>query len=100
MQGTAQYAPLAVCGAVGTPLYRAYANLYDQVKCDGVVTRLAILTPIGAGTATSPSSVQVVMAYDRMGNQREVFNTQQAPEQPFVDCRALRLLICYCSECD
>ena len=82
VQGKANYAPLAVCGGVGTALYRAYANLYDQVKCDGVVTRLAILTPIGAGTATSPASCQVVMAYDRMGNQREVFNTQQAPEQP------------------
>ena len=84
VQGTSRYAPLAVCGAVATPLYRAYANLYDQVKCDGVVTRLAILTPIGAGTSTSPSSVQVVMAYDRMGCQREVFNTAQDPEEPLT----------------
>ena len=87
MQGTSRYAPLAVCGAVATPLYRAYANLYDQVKCDGVVTRLAILTPIGAGTSTSPSSVQVVMAYDRMGCQREVFNTAQDPEEPLTTAK-------------
>ena len=87
VQGKANYAPLAVCGGVGTALYRAYANLYDQVKCDGVVTRLAILTPIGAGTATSPASCQVVMAYDRMGNQREVFNTQQAPETPMTTAK-------------
>lgn len=84
VQGTSQYAPLAVCGAVATPLYRAYANLYDQVKCDGVVTRLAILTPVGAGTSSSPASVQVVMAYDRMGCQREVFNTAQDPEEPMT----------------
>ncbi|BDI21093.1 capsid protein [Hudisavirus sp.] len=82
VSGAANRAPLAVCGAVGTPLYRAYANLYDQVKCDGVVTRLAILTPIGAGTNVSPASVQVVMAYDRMGCQREVFNNPLAPQQP------------------
>ena len=61
--------PHGCCAAVQTPLYNAYANLYDQVKCDGVVTRFSILTAIGG---TTMPAVQVVMAYDRYGNFNEV----------------------------
>ena len=48
-------APLAVAAAVNMPLYAAYANLYDQVKCDGVMTigvttRAGKNTPIGIAT--------------------------------------------------
>lgn len=65
--------PGAVCSAVATPLYRAYTNLYDQVKCDGVVSRLSIVSPIGSGA--NISALQVVMAYDRMGTANETLNT-------------------------
>ena len=64
----------ASCGAVSSQLYRAYTGLYDQVKCDGVVTKISIVTAIGAGGIPA---VQVVTAYDRMGNQSEVLNTAQ-----------------------
>ena len=72
--------PYGMSSGVVTGLYRAYANLYDQVKCDGVVTRLSILTPIGS---SSTPAVQVVIAYDRLGNCLEVLNntgTTIAPE--------------------
>ena len=62
--------PYGVCGAVSSPLYRAYTGLYDQVKCDGVVSRISIVTAIG----TSIPAVQVVTAYDRMGTRKEVLN--------------------------
>ncbi|ASU55898.1 putative capsid protein [Hudisavirus sp.] len=61
--------PRGCCSAVQTPLYNAYAQLYDQVKCDGVVTRFSILTAIGG---TTMPAIQVVMAYDRYGNRNEV----------------------------
>ena len=48
------------------PLYAAYANLYDQVKCDGVVTTLSVVSPIGSG-AGALSALQVIVAYDRQG---------------------------------
>ena len=48
--------------------------MYDQVKCDGVVTKISIVTAIGAGGIPA---VQVVTAYDRMGTQSEVTNTVQ-----------------------
>lgn len=70
--------PYGMCGAVSTALYRAYANLYDQVKCDGVVTRLSILTAIGSSTTPA---IQVVMAYDRLGSHREVINNPSSPNE-------------------
>lgn len=62
--------PNGVCGAVSSPLYRAYTGLYDQVKCDGVVSRISIVTAIGSAIP----AVQVVTAYDRMGTRDEVLN--------------------------
>lgn len=64
--------PQGKASACATPLYNAYTNLYDQVKCDGVVTRLSIVSPIGAGTAAAASALQVIVAYDRMGTSSEV----------------------------
>ncbi|ASU55894.1 putative capsid protein [Hudisavirus runais] len=66
-------APLAVCGAVSQNLYLAYTNLYDQVKCDGVVSNLSVVTPIGGTGATA--ALQVVMAYDRAGTREELLNS-------------------------
>ena len=63
--------PFGVCGAVSSPLYRAYTGLYDQVKCDGVVSRISIVTAIGSAIP----AVQVVTAYDRMGTRKEVLNS-------------------------
>ena len=62
--------PRGVCGAVAQPLYAAYVGLYDQVKCDGVVSNLSVVTPIG-GTG-GLNALQVIMAYDRFGCQNEV----------------------------
>ena len=73
--------PSGMCGAVSTGLYRAYANLYDQVKCDGVVTRLSILTAIGSSTTPA---IQVVMAYDRLGSYREVINKPASPSESSI----------------
>lgn len=64
------FAPRAVCAATGQNLYQAYVNLYDQVKCDGVVSNVSIVTPIGG--AGSLNALQVIMAYDRCGTQREL----------------------------
>jgi len=63
--------PYGVCAAVSSPLYRAYTGLYDQVKCDGVVSRISLVTAIGA---SGLPAVQVVSAYDRLGNKNEVRN--------------------------
>ena len=63
--------PYGVCSAVSSALYRAYTRLYDQVKCEGVVSRISLVTAIGAGGLPA---VQVVSAYDRMGNKNEVLN--------------------------
>jgi len=63
-------APRAVAGAVAQNLYVAYVGLYDQVKCDGVVSNLSVVTPIGG--AGGLNAIQVIMAYDRMGNQKEL----------------------------
>jgi len=63
--------PYGVCSAVSSPLYRAYTGLYDQVKCDGVVSRISMVTAIGA---SGLPAVQVVSAYDRLGNKNEVRN--------------------------
>ncbi|ASU55896.1 putative capsid protein [Hudisavirus sp.] len=67
-------APYGRCGAVATPLYRAYTSLYDQVKCDGVVTNLSVVSPIGGGSGAAASALQVIVAYDRQGNFNEVLN--------------------------
>ena len=71
-------APLAVAAAVNMPLYAAYANLYDQVKCDGVMTTLSVVSPIGA-SAGALSALQVIVAYDRQGTKNEVTNAQDLP---------------------
>ena len=68
--------PAGVCSAVSSGLYRAYVGLYDQVKCDGVVSRISMVTAIGAGGLPA---VQVVSAYDRMGNKNEVLNDADIP---------------------
>ena len=60
------------------PLYAAYANLYDQVKCDGVVTTLSVVSPIGSG-AGALSALQVIVAYDRQGTKNEVTNASDLP---------------------
>ena len=72
----ASTSPLAVAAAVNMPLYAAYANLYDQVKCDGVVTTLSVVSPIGSGAL---SALQVIVAYDRQGTKNEVTNAQDLP---------------------
>lgn len=65
-------APSAVAAAVNMPLYAAYTRLYDQVKCDGVVSSLSVVSPIGqAGVA---SALQLIVAYDRTGTRTEVTN--------------------------
>ena len=71
--------PFAMSSGIVTGLYRAYANLYDQVKCDGVVTRLSILTPIGS---SSTPAVQVVIAYDRLGTYQEAMNNTGTSADP------------------
>ena len=63
--------PYGVTSAVSSPLYRAYTGLYDQVKCDGVVSRISLVTAIGG---SGLPAVQVVSAYDRLGNKDEVLN--------------------------
>ena len=62
--------PRAVAAAVAQRLYTAYVNLYDQVKCDGVVSNLSVVTPIGG--AGGLNALQVIMAYDRCGCQNEI----------------------------
>ena len=64
--------PYGVCSAVTSPLYTAYTGLYDQVKCDGVVSKISLVTAIGG---SGLPAVQVVSAYDRLGNKLEVLNT-------------------------
>lgn len=74
-------APRAVAGAVAQRLYNAYVGLYDQVKCDGVVSNLSVVTPIGG--AGGLNAIQVVMAYDRCGTQNEVSNQGITTSQLF-----------------
>ena len=70
-------APLCVCGATASPLYRAYTSLYDQVKCDGVVTAVSVVSPIGAVSGAAAQALQVVLAYDRAGTYAEAANSGQ-----------------------
>ena len=73
--------PRGVAGAVAQRLYTAYVGLYDQVKCDGVVSNLSVVTPIGG--AGGLNAIQVVMAYDRCGTQNEVNNEGITTSQLF-----------------
>lgn len=74
--------PYGVCSAVTSPLYRAYTGLYDQVKCDGVVSRISLVTAIGA---SGLPAVQVVSAYDRLGNKNEVRNVDLVTTSDLFD---------------
>lgn len=65
--------PQCVCSAVGMPLYQAYTGLFDQVKCDGVVTKVAVVSPIGSGAALQ--ALQLLIAYDRQGTINETINS-------------------------
>ena len=68
--------PQCVCSAVGMPLYQAYTGLFDQVKCDGVITKVAVVSPIGAGA--SLQALQLLIAYDRQGTINETINSPAA----------------------
>lgn len=68
--------PQCVCSAVGMPLYQAYTGLFDQVKCDGVMTKVAVVSPIGAGA--SLQALQLLIAYDRQGTINETINSPAA----------------------
>lgn len=63
-----------VCGATSTELYRAYCNLFDQVKCDGVISKVSVTTPIGSSNASVPA-LQIVTSYDRAGSFMEATQT-------------------------
>ena len=62
------------CSAVSSPLYQAYTKLFDQVKCDGVISKIAVTTPVGSSNSAVPA-LQIVTAYDRNGNFREATQT-------------------------
>lgn len=65
--------PQCVCSAVGMPLYQAYTGLFDQVKCDGVITKVAVVSPIGSGATLQ--ALQLLIAYDRQGTINETINS-------------------------
>lgn len=73
-------------GAVGSPLYQAYANLYDSVKCDGVISRISVISPVGGAAGAVSTALTIVTAYDRMGTRREVesSDTVEEDERPTV----------------
>lgn len=73
--------PRGVAAAVAQRLYTAYVNLYDQVKCDGVVSNLSVVTPIGGAGALN--AIQLIVAYDRFGNQNELINDDITTAQLF-----------------
>lgn len=70
--------PTSCCSAVGMPLYQAYCGLFDQVKCDGVITKVAVVSPIGGGAGAALQALQLLIAYDRQGTRLETAN---APAQ-------------------
>ena len=74
--------PTSVCSAVATPLYQAYTRLFDQVKCDGVITKVAVVSPIGGGTGATLQALQLLIAYDRQGTITELENAAPAPGSP------------------
>lgn len=55
------------CPAVTSPLYQAYTSLFDQVKCDGVISKVAVTTPVGSSNSAVPA-LQIVTSYDRNGS--------------------------------
>lgn len=54
------------CSAVTSPLYQTYTKLFDQVKCDGVISKVAVTTPVGSSNSSVPA-LTIVTAYDRQG---------------------------------
>ena len=74
------------------PLYAAYANLYDQVKCDGVVTTLSVVSHTGSG-AGALSALQVIAAYDRQGTKNEVTNASDLPSKITADSFSVTRLL-------
>jgi len=62
-------------GAVGSQLYQAYANLYDSVKCDGVISRISIISPVGGATGAVSTALTILTAYDRLGTKAEITAT-------------------------
>lgn len=73
--------PTCVCSAVGMPLYQAYTGLFDQVKCDGVITKVAVVSPIGGGTGAALTALQLLIAYDRNGTLNETKNAPASAGQ-------------------
>lgn len=63
------------CSATNSPLYQAYTKLFDQVKCDGVISKVAVTTPVGSSNASVPA-LQIVTAYDRNGSLQEAAQIQ------------------------
>ena len=63
-------------GATESPLYRAYCGLFDQVKCDGVISKVSVTTPVGSGNSAVPA-LQIVTAYDRSGTYYEAAQLRQ-----------------------
>ena len=56
------------CPVVTSPLYQAYTRLFDQVKCDGVISKVAVTTPVGSAPVPA---LQIVTSYDRSGTLAE-----------------------------
>lgn len=73
--------PTCVCSAVGMPLYQAYTGLFDQVKCDGVITKVAVVSPIGGGAGAALTALQLLIAYDRCGTVTETKNSPPSAGQ-------------------
>ena len=65
------------CSAVTSPLYQAYTRLFDQVKCDGVISKVAVTTPIGSSNSNVPA-LQIVTAYDRCGSFQEAAQVKRS----------------------
>ena len=68
--------PTLAAGATESPLYRAYCGLFDQVKCDGVISKVSVTTPVGSGNSSVPA-LQIVTAYDRAGTYYEAAQLRQ-----------------------
>lgn len=56
--------------SIDAPIFDAYANLFDEVKIDGIKCQFSITSPIG-GAATIPSC-SVISVVDRRANSAEV----------------------------
>lgn len=68
-------------GATSSALYRSYTQLFDQVKCDGVISKIAVTTPIGSSNSDFPA-LQIVTAYDRAGTIFEAMQTVPGANNP------------------